>query len=177
MVGFLFLASRRSSRLWLHKVSRLYFIQVIVMVLLLPREKRLRFRVVLMQSRCYLNGSRNGAQRVDWKFVLGSKESNERVQIEVSGTLEDGAAHPSSHTGWFFESCSAAVAPVGGLLSQGLRLWRPECSSPVRITDRTAAPADCPAEPGYAGSSCLKDSRGAFDPPSALAWSAARSGS
>jgi hypothetical protein len=62
----------------------------------------LRYKVVLTQFRCYSNNSRNAVSRADWIIDLGP-EGSKGGQIVVSGTPEEVADHPTSHTGRYLK--------------------------------------------------------------------------
>ena len=66
-------------------------------------ERRLRFRVVPMQSSCCLVRSRNAAPRDDWIVDLGPEGGDKGAQIVASGTPEEVAEHPTSHTGRYLK--------------------------------------------------------------------------
>jgi hypothetical protein len=63
----------------------------------------LRFKVVLTQFRCYSNNSRNAVTRADWIVDLGPDGGDKGGEIVVTGTPEEVAAHPTSHTGRYLK--------------------------------------------------------------------------
>jgi hypothetical protein len=54
---------------------------------------------VLTQFRCYSSNSRNAALMVNWMIDLGPDAG----EIMVTGTPEEVAAHPTSHTGRYLK--------------------------------------------------------------------------